>query len=236
MAESLVPIAYIRTPYKQKFSIPRQPGLVAEAEGLIQFTPSYSDRRFFDGIEAHSHLWLIFEFHLHSNKSKSPSVRPPRLGGNKKVGVFATRSSFRPNNLGMSVVKFEGLSHQGEQAVLHVSGVDLVDGTPIYDVKPYIPYADAIPNATSEFASHAPDMPCQVRFLSTVMPTLAIIANEHPKFQSLVTQVLAQDPRPAYKKAKQDTKRYSVQLHQYDVKWTIENNVITVDEIVIINP
>ena len=186
MTDSLVPIAYIRTPYKQKFSIPRQPGLVVEAEGLIEFTPTYSDSRFFDGIEAHSHLWLIFEFHLHSNKTKSPSVRPPRLGGNKKVGVFVTRSSFRPNNLGMSVVKFEGLSHQGEQAVLHVSGVDLVDGTPIYDVKPYIPYADAIPSATSEFASHAPDMPCQVRFLSTVMPTLALIANEHPKFQSLV--------------------------------------------------
>ena len=200
MAESLVPIAYIRTPYKQKFSIPRQPGLVAEAEGLIQFTPSYSDRRFFDGIEAHSHLWLIFEFHLHSNKSKSPSVRPPRLGGNKKVGVFATRSSFRPNNLGMSVVKFEGLSYQGEQAVLHVSGVDLVDGTPIYDVKTLHSYADAIPSATSEFASHAPDMPCRVRFfINSDANTLALIANEHPKFQSLVTQVLAQDPEPAYK-------------------------------------
>lgn len=148
------PIAHIRTSFPEKFGIPRQSGLVAEAKGTIVFEPKYRDPDALRGIEEFSHLWLIWGFSAVEQDGFTPLVRPPRLGGNEKRGVFATRSPFRPNELGLSVVRLEGAEKtKGKGVVLNVSGVDLLDKTPIYDIKPYIPYADAHPDARGGFAS-----------------------------------------------------------------------------------
>ena len=145
---TIAPVAYIRTELKNKFGIPRQSGRVPELVGRVEFVPEWRDPAAIREIESFSHLWLIFDFSESHREKPSPTVRPPRLGGNRKVGVFASRSPFRPNSLGLSCVKLEGVEHTADCGdVLVVSGVDLLDGTPIYDVKPYIPYADCVPDA-----------------------------------------------------------------------------------------
>lgn len=218
----ITPIAHIHTPYKQKFAIPRQPGLVKHAKGCINFTAEFNDPNFLRGIEAFSHLWLIFHFHQTAEQGFSPLVRPPRLGGNQKQGVFATRSTFRPNSIGMSVVEFADITQHNKQLQLHVNGVDLLDGTPILDIKPYVPYADTIQHAHGGYAQQAPTH-MDVTFCAQALKQLHSHQKDLAHLQSLITEVLAQDPRPAYHKKKQSEKTYGMTLYDFNIRWQVEN-------------
>ncbi|PVZ64325.1 tRNA (N6-threonylcarbamoyladenosine(37)-N6)-methyltransferase TrmO [Pelagibaculum spongiae] len=224
------PIGTVHSCYSEKFGIPRQPGLVPAAKARIEILPPFNRPEAFAGIEQHSHLWLEFVFHQNIRSQWKASVRPPRLGGNQKMGVFATRSSFRPNNLGLSVVKFEQLIIQGSKIFVEVSGIDLLDQTPVIDIKPYIPYSDSLVNAQSQLASAAPEM-LQVNLSQSAK--LFCQQWQHPlcdDLSSLIQQVLAQDPRPAYQ---QDAERiYGMQLFDLNIRFQIDNGLVKVIEIV----
>ena len=215
----IVAVATCRTPYKQKFGIPRQPGLV-EARGYVELEPHVNHIDAVRGIEQYSHLWLLFCFHENLAQGWKTTVRPPRLGGNEKLGVFATRSTFRPNGIGQSVVKLHGVVQRKGKVCLEISGMDLLDGTPIIDIKPYIPFSDSITDAVGGIAQDAPKL-------------ISVVYSDHAKTQIeryaeqetytdlavLIRGVLGQDPRPAYKKAKDDPKLYQVALYDLDVFW-----------------
>ena len=219
------PIAHIRTPFPEKFGIPRQSGLVTEAKGTIVFEPKYRDPDALRGIEGFSHLWLIWGFSDVEAGEFSPLVRPPRLGGNEKRGVFATRSPFRPNELGLSVVKLENVvKTKGKGTVLEVSGVDLLDKTPIYDIKPYLPYADCHPEATGGFAAGVQDYALKVE-----IPDEWLSMVPEDKREAL-RGVLAQDPRPGYRRG--DGRRFGVRFAGMDVRFTVADGQLTVCEIV----
>lgn len=225
MTLTMEPIGLIRTPYKEKFAVPRQPGLVPSAEGTIILSPTYKDANCLRGIEHFSHLWLIFSFHQTREQGWRPLVRPPRLGGNDKIGVFASRSTFRPNGIGMSVVELRSVDHnKGE---VHVTGMDLVDATPILDIKPYLSYSDSISDARGGYANTSPDAQMLVEFSSQAKTDLRQI-NDADKIKTLVTEVLAQDPRPAYQKDSESSREYGVHLDRYDVKWRVENQITRV--------
>ena len=214
------PIAHIRTPFPEKFGIPRQSGLVAEAKGIIVFDPKYREPDALRGIEGFSHLWLIWGFSAVEQDGFTPLVRPPRLGGNEKRGVFATRSPFRPNELGLSVVRLEGVEKtKGKGVVLNVSGVDLLDKTPIYDIKPYIPYADAHPDARGGFASDPDEGVLIVNCDDEVLERLGDDA-------TAVLAALARDPRPAYH---DDPERvYEMRYGARTVRFSVDASVLTV--------
>jgi tRNA-Thr(GGU) m(6)t(6)A37 methyltransferase TsaA len=224
----ITPIGILTSPFKQKFSIPRQPRLAPAATGTIILQPDYDSPEMVRDLETFSHLWLVFGFHENIQQGWQPLVRPPRLGGNKKTGVLATRSTFRPNGLGLSAVKFERVIIENNRASVVVSGIDLLDGTPIYDIKPYIAYSDAI-EAQCGFAPDAPTL-SRVEF----SPLAIEFVSEHQTpsgFMDLISQVLAQDPRPAYKKNKIDAKIYAVHLYDYDVNWQVIDDIIVVTNI-----
>ncbi len=214
------PIAHIRTPFPEKFGIPRQSGLVAEAKGTIVFEPKYRDLDALRGIEEFSHLWLIWGFSAVEQDGFTPLVRPPRLGGNEKRGVFATRSPFRPNELGLSVVRLEGVEKtKGKGVVLNVSGVDLLDKTPIYDIKPYIPYADAHPDARGGFASDPDEGVLIVNCDDASRERLGEDA-------VAVLAALARDPRPAYH---DDPERvYEMRYGAWTVRFSVNGDTLTV--------
>lgn len=214
------PIAHICTPFPEKFGIPRQSGLVAEAKGTIVFEPKYRDPDALRGIEEFSHLWLIWGFSAVEQDGFTPLVRPPRLGGNEKRGVFATRSPFRPNELGLSVVKLEGVEKtKGKGAALNVSGVDLLDKTPIYDIKPYIPYADAHPDARGGFASDPDEGVLIVNCDDVLRERLGEDA-------VAVLAALARDPRPAYH---DDPERvYEMRYGAWTVRFSVNGDTLTV--------
>lgn len=225
------PIAYIASPFKEKFTIPRQSGLAKSVTATITFEREFANPESIRGLENYSHIWLIFEFHATKEQGWKPLVRPPRLGGNKKMGVFATRSNFRPNSLGLSACKLLSSHYENNTLILIVAGTDLLDGTPIYDIKPYLPYVDSINEATSSFASNAPDALLSVIF---DVPALTLInqeKNSFPQLQELIIEVLQQDPRPAYKKEHDDTKEYGFQLYHFDVKWRVNNHQAIVTDI-----
>ena len=216
------PVAVIRTPFAEKFGVPRQPGLAPSAKGRIVFEREFRNPDMLRGIEGFSHLWLIFGFHL--AKGWSPTVRPPRLGGNERVGVFASRSPFRPNSLGLSVVKFERVEITGDEGpVIHVSGADLVDGTPVFDIKPYVAYSDAIPDATSGFANTAPEVNLTVGFEPGVRETLE---KKSAGLSRLAEEVLAADPRPAFHD--DPGREYGVTLSGVNIRFRISQNHCTV--------
>lgn len=215
-------IGEISTPFKQKFGIPRQSQSLSTAKGIIRFSSDINPANACRGLDAFSHLWISFIFHKNIQAGWTDTVRPPRLGGNEKVGVFASRSTFRPNPIGLSVVKNLGLNDNNE---LVVEGVDLLDNTPIIDIKPYIKYADRIEHAVSGFADQAPNQSMRIEYSATAAKQLACIALEHNDFQSLLENVLQQDPRPAYKKEASDSKTYSVLLHKYDVSWQVIDSI-----------
>ena len=207
------PIAVLRSPLKQKFGAPRQPGLV-DLEGQITFHEPYGDPAAFEGIEQFTHLWLVWQFHaIKPNPDFVPRVRPPRLGGNLKVGVFATRSMFRPNPLGLSVVKLKKVELIGSHVTLWVQGADLIDGTPIFDIKPYLPYSDAVAQARAPGfdAPNNRDVTYQPSALDQ-LAELGLLAD-----QSLISAVIAQDPRPAYRMGKPDDKRYTIRWKNSDI-------------------
>ncbi len=187
------PVAYIKTDLKNKFGIPRQSGRISALVGRIEFVPEWRNADAVRELDGFSHLWLIFDFSKAHKEKPAPTVRPPRLGGNRRVGVFASRSPFRPNSLGLSCVKLEKIEHtKNSGTVLVVSGVDLLDGTPIYDIKPYIPYADCVPDAVGGYADAEAEHRLEVDFpeeLARLLPDSSYDA---------VTAMIADDPRPAY--------------------------------------
>ena len=203
------PIAFIKTNFKEKFGIPRQRGIVENIKGEIVFEKQFRHPDALRGIEEYSHLWLIFDFSLNHRDSFSPTVRPPRLGGNTRVGVFATRSPFRPNNLGLSCVKFEGVKYDEKLGnILIVSGVDLLDNTPIYDIKPYIPYCDCKPQATGSFSDEFKDYKIEVLYDESVFFGIEKTDKEN------IIKIIEQDPKPAYK---DENKEYNFLFSDYEI-------------------
>ncbi|MDE6658458.1 MAG: tRNA (N6-threonylcarbamoyladenosine(37)-N6)-methyltransferase TrmO [Oscillospiraceae bacterium] len=216
------PIAYIHTDFKEKFGIPRQSGRVPELTGKIIFLPEYRKPEALRGITEFSHLWLIFDFSESHRKNWSPTVRPPRLGGNQRIGVFASRSPFRPNPIGLSCVKLDGIENNN----LLVSGVDLLDNTPILDIKPYLPYADSYPNASGSYGELLQNYHLEINFPEKF---LAMIPEEK---QKAVIACLADDPRPSYQN---DPERiYSMQFSGFDIHFKVNQNqleVINIDSL-----
>ena len=224
------PIGYAQTPFKEKFGIPRQPRLCA-AKGYIKLVGEANQQACIADIEQHSHIWLLFLFNKNLSQGWKASVRPPRLGGNKKTGVFASRSTFRPNAMGMSSVKLLGKEKIAEHWCLHVEGLDLLDQTPIVDIKPYIPYSDSILEAESQMAENAPESLLTVAFTEKAEQQLLTAQTEHLDLPSLITQILSQDPRPAYKIGTEDDKTYSMSLYHYNISWKVKHSVCWVTSI-----
>ena len=218
-------IARMRSDFATKFGIPRQSGLVQELRSTIVFEPEFRNPDTLRGIEDFSHLWIIWQFSEAVRTGWSPTVRPPRLGGNTRMGVFATRSPFRPNNLGLSSVKLLGVEHTQEYGtVLHVGGADLMDGTPIFDIKPYIPYSDAHPDAMGGFTDTAGDFLLEVVFPEELLEKLPEEKRE------AAIGVLSHDPRPSYKK---DSDRiYGLTFGGYDIRFTVKEKLLTVLDVV----
>ncbi len=200
---------------------------------LIELLPPFDSHEFVRDIEQFSHLWLIFIFHQHQGKPVNPLVRPPRLGGNTKTGVFSTRSSFRPNPIGLSVVELKQVIRNDKTIQLECEVGDLVDGTPIVDIKPYIPYSDAIEGAQGGFAQERPEAALSVEFDAAANAQLNQLQTELADFKAFITEVLSQDPRPAYKKSsEQDNKLYAVTLYRFDVHFRVDQETLIVTDIV----
>ncbi|MBR5687558.1 MAG: tRNA (N6-threonylcarbamoyladenosine(37)-N6)-methyltransferase TrmO [Prevotella sp.] len=219
------PIATFRSPFSSKFGIPKQSGLVPDLPGKIVFLPQYRNPDALRGIEDFDFLWLIWEFSANPHVATSPVVRPPRLGGNKSVGVFASRSPFRPNPIGLSAVRLASVEWESANGpILHVLGADLMDGTPIYDIKPYVTYADCHPNARSGFVDQN-----EWKTLEVVFPDELSRQLTKEQVQSL-TQVLSLDPRPQYQNNPQ--KVYGMPFEGRDIRFRVENGILFVIEIV----
>lgn len=214
------PIGIIHSCFKEKFGIPRQPGMVKSATATLELLPPYNVEEALRGIEEFSHLWIVFVFHESICETFQPTVRPPRLGGNTRVGVFATRSPFRPNPVGLSVVELKSV----KGTTLELAGGDFLDGTPVLDIKPYIPYADSIPGACGGFAGGVPEPVNTVTFspeAQTVFQTL------EKNRQQLIMDVLSYNPRPAYQD--DDPARiFGTHLFDFEVKWKHDGNSVTV--------
>jgi tRNA-Thr(GGU) m(6)t(6)A37 methyltransferase TsaA len=227
------PIGIIHSPYKEKFAIPRQPGLVEDGAGELHLLAPYNQQEAVRGLEAFSHIWIMFIFHQTMDAGWHPTVRPPRLGGNSRIGVFATRSTFRPNPLGMSLVELKGIRCQGQQVILQLGSLDLLDGTPVVDIKPYLPFAESIPEAKAGFAQLPPPASMPVRFSEYAQQQLLQHQAKYPHLQRFITQVLAQDPRPAYRHGDSTVREYAVHVLQFNLRWQVsndENLVLSLDE------
>ncbi|GLR75570.1 tRNA (N6-threonylcarbamoyladenosine(37)-N6)-methyltransferase TrmO [Aliivibrio sifiae] len=229
MTHHIDPIGFIQSPYKEKFAVPRQPRLAPSATSRLKLVGEANSPEAVRGIEQFSHLWLLFLFDQNLEAGWRPTVRPPRLGGNERIGVFASRATFRPNGIGMSAVELKGVVQEGNQTYLELGSVDLVDNTPIIDIKPYIPYSDSIPDALGGFAEKEPDV-LNVYLSIEAQKSLA----SHPQktqIEAVIKEVLGQDPRPAYKKGKADAKEYAVNLFDLNVKFIVDSNSVTVTAI-----
>lgn len=217
-------IARIHTDFKEKFGIPRQSGLVEALEAKIVFEPEYRNPHALKGLEDFTHLWLIWEFSKAKRETWSPTVRPPRLGGNERLGVFATRSPFRPNSIGLSCVKIKRIQLESPQGpVIYVSGADILDGTPIYDLKPYIPYVDCHPEASGGFSEKNTEYQLEVRISETQLQKIP-----EPKREALVG-ILQQDPRPAYQK--NADREYGLEFAGYNIRFHVEEKQLIVTDI-----
>lgn len=221
---TLSPIGIIHTPYKEKFSVPRQPNLVQDGIGTIRLLPPYNQPETVRGLEHFSHLWLIFQFDKIPAGKWQPTVRPPRLGGNQRIGVFASRATHRPNSLGLSKVALQSIEITKGEVLLHLGAVDLVDGTPIFDIKPYIAYADSEPNAHSSFAQQAPEKRLNVEFSVQAKLALHKCGKKYPNFQRFITEVLQQDPRPAYHQRKYSNRVYGMRLYDFNILWSMKTS------------
>ena len=224
---SIQPIAHIRNDFEEKFGIPRQSGRAPSLTAEIVFLPAFRHPDFLRGIEQFSHLWLLFDFSLTRKEGFSPTVRPPRLGGNKRVGVFASRSPFRPNHIGLSCVRLlEVKQTPTEGFVLVVAGADLLNGTPILDIKPYLPFTDAHADATGGYASQNQTHRLQVIF---PQPLLEKIPQEK---RAGLTECLADDPRPSYQA---DERSYGMRFAQFEIQFSVRENVLTVTDVQRVN-
>ncbi len=228
MNYTVSPIGFVRSCFKEKFAIPRQPQLAPAARGVLELVAPFDQAQALDGLEQVSHVWLLFLFHQALEAEPRLRVRPPRLGGNRMVGVFATRSTHRPNGIGQSVVRLEGI----EPGRLLLSGIDLLDGTPVLDIKPYVPYADAITDAKNAMASDSPPS-IAVNWTATSLEQAQAEARRLGEpLQALIEQCLAQDPRPAYQTPPPE-RRYGTRLWDVEVRWHYPAaDAITVLEVV----
>ena len=218
-------IARMRSDFPTKFGIPRQSGLVESLHSTIVFEPEFRDPEALRGIEGYSHLWLIWQFSEAVRDGWSPTVRPPRLGGNTRMGVFATRSPFRPNALGLSSVRLLGLEQTPDSGtVIHVAGADLMDGTPIFDIKPYIPYGDCHPDATGGFTDTAEDFLLNVNFPA---PLLDLLPEDK---RTAAVEVLSHDPRPSYQR--KPDRIYGLSFAGFDIRFSVEENLLHVKEVI----
>lgn len=218
---SITPIAHMKSDFSTKFGIPRQSGLVQQLRSTIVFQPEFRNADALRGIEGFSHLWIIWQFSEAVRTQWSPTVRPPRLGGNTRMGVFATRSPFRPNNLGLSCVKLLGVEETAEfGTVIHVGGADLMDGTPIFDIKPYIPYADCQPDAIGGFTDTAANFLLEVDFPASLLSLLPETKRD------AAVQVLSHDPRPSYQR--KPGRVYGLTFAGFDIRFTVEESTLTV--------
>lgn len=217
--KTIKPVAYIKTDFTEKFGIPRQSGRCPALIGEIKLEKEYARAEFVRGIEKFTHLWLVFGFSENESKREAATVRPPRLGGNERVGVFASRAPYRPNGLGLSCVKLESVSTDDNGVTVVVSGADLLNGTPIYDIKPYLPSADKIDDAYGGYSEDFTDYALEVNFppqLSERIPQV--------KRDALI-QCLKEDPRPSYQK---DGREYGMAFSEYEIKFTVNGKVLTV--------
>lgn len=218
-------IAHIETDFPEKFGIPRQSGLVSDLKGTIVFEPAYRNLEALKGLEGFNYIWLLWQFEGTDRDRWAATVKPPRLGGNTHMGVFATRSPFRPNSIGLSSVKLERIELETSRGpLIHVSGIDLKNKTPIYDIKPYLPYTDCHPDAIEGFAHDVKDYRLHVHFPQELLQIL-------PKSkQNAIIKVLEQDPRPSYHN--NPNRRYGVAFAGYDVRFTVNKDILTVVEVV----
>lgn len=219
------PIAYIRSPFSQKFGIPRQSGLTESISAIIVFEPEYRVEEALRGLEGFSHLWLLWEFSSNKRDGWSPTVRPPRLGGNQRLGVFATRSPFRPNPIGLSCVKLERIEQKTPNGpLLFVQGADLLDNTPIFDIKPYVPLTDCHPEALGGFSEENSNYRLEVVF----SPSLEKRVPEH--LQKALREVLREDPRPSYHN--DPSRVYGMAFAGLEIKFTVKGKVLTVQDVI----
>lgn len=213
-------IAHIQTDFPEKFGIPRQSGLVPELKGKILFEPEYRNAEAVKGLEGFNYIWLLWQFQGVERENWSATVKPPRLGGKRRMGVFATRSPFRPNPIGLSSVKLEKVEQTPEGPVLWVAGIDLKDGTPIYDIKPYLPYADCHPDAVEGFAGEVKEYGLRVDFPKELLGKLP------EEKQQAIIEVLKQDPRPSVQRGQ--IKEFGVSFAGYNVKFTVQEDLLQV--------
>jgi len=226
------PIGHITSCFKQKFGIPRQPGLVKQATAKLTLLPEFSHPDIVRGLDQYSHVWILFIFHQNIQKKPKNTVRPPRLGGNERMGVFATRSNYRPNPIGQSVVALDEIEYFSDQIHLHLSGIDILDGTPVLDIKPYLPYADIVKEATAGFANLAPEKLFSVDFSDQSNSELSKYFDESTiDLKQIIIEMLATDPRPAHLQEDVDQKKYCFRLYNFDVSWYIDGKRIIVSEL-----
>jgi tRNA-Thr(GGU) m(6)t(6)A37 methyltransferase TsaA len=218
------PIGIIHSCYTDRFGIPRQPGLVKCATATLELLPPCNTPDALRGLEGFSHLWIIFVFHQSAREEVKATVRPPRLGGNERIGVFASRSNFRPNPIGLSVVELLGI----DGTTLRLGGGDFLDNTPVLDIKPYLPYADRISEARSDFAGSAPEPIHTVEFSSEAGQQIRSLENEHrPALQQLIRDMLAYNPRPAYQ-ARDPERIFGTTIFDLNVRWRQTGKTVTV--------
>ncbi|MBU6949963.1 tRNA (N6-threonylcarbamoyladenosine(37)-N6)-methyltransferase TrmO [Hahella sp. HN01] len=224
------PIGHIRSCFPEKFGAPRQPGLIKHAITEIVLTQEFSSVEAVSGLTAFSHIWVLFHFHKTAAAGWKPKVRPPRLGGNKSVGVFASRSPFRPNPIGLSAVRLLSVQeHEGLQ-VLSVEGGDFVDGAPVLDIKPYIPYVDAI-EAEGGYAVEKPEPCLEVRFTEEAEHSLRQFSPQYPNLRELIIETIGLDPRPSYKKSQTDSKVYGLALYNLNISWRVYDDYALVSAV-----
>ena len=226
MAYTLAQIAHIETDFSEKFGIPRQSGLVEELRARIVFEPEFRSPDAVRGLDGYDYIWLVWQFSTvvqagQDGTNWRPTVRPPRLGGNARMGVFATRSTFRPNPIGMSLVELKGVRCHKDQVILQLGSLDLVDGTPVVDIKPYLPFAEALPDASASYAQQAPQAEMTVSFTPETQAQLFALEKRYPHLKAFICEVLAQDPRPAYRKEEEAGKTYAVWLLDFNVRWRV---------------
>ncbi len=230
-------IGIMESCFPENFGIPRQPGLVPESRGRICLFSPYDQADAIRGLEGFSHLWVVFVFHRLKGKTAKTTVRPPRLGGNTRLGVFASRATHRPNPIGLSLVKLEKIDISSGRNVLEVSGLDVLNGTPVLDIKPYLPYAESIPDAIAGYANEAPEYTYEVIFSEQADRAAALLEARYPQFSNLLRRVLSLDPRPAFHQQsdeRQAGRIYGLSLYDQNIRWQLGANrlIIVLD----INP
>ena len=236
MSVTLDPIGIIHSCFKEKFGIPRQAGVAPAARAELELFPLYGTPEAVRGLEAFSHIWVIFLFHECAEKGWRHTVRPPRLGGNQRVGVFSSRSGFRPNAIGMSAVRLEEVCISPRSIRLSISGADILDQTPVLDIKPYVPYADLLPDARGGFASERPPVVLSVAFSDEAEAVCRQQADRFPLLRDLIIQLLQVDPRPAYYSRGPKKEHFGTRIHDLEIKWRCRGSHVVVTAIEACSP